>query len=250
MRNRQARIAGSLMIAGAVLANVAFTLLGSRFSYPDVLREPAADILRSFHADARPVGALFALLALASATLIPVALLSRGLIATDRARVRRVMVVAGTAAGIVQVIGLMRWPFLVPHLAHVVADPATSAAARADAVDTFQILHTVLGGVVGETFGYALTAIWTIAMVRGLAVRPGRWFAPLGYASAALIATGLLEPLGLAGAGLANFIGYIAWSAWMIGVGTSLLRHGATDAVASSSPGGRRPAVAAQGAPA
>ena len=42
----------SLLIAAAVLANLAFTALGSIFNYPDVLDEPAADVLASFR-DAR-----------------------------------------------------------------------------------------------------------------------------------------------------------------------------------------------------
>jgi hypothetical protein len=192
---------------------------------------------------------LFAVLALASALLVPIAWFSRRLIATDRGSIRRVMVVAGLAAGVVQVVGLLRWPLLVPHLADIVADPATSDAARADAIDTFQTLHTYLGGVIGEAFGYALTATWTLAMVAGVARRPGRWFAPLGAAAALLIATGLLEPLGVPGAGLTNFVGYIGWSAWIIGFGIFLLRHGADHMVpearaAAPQPAWRRPVAA------
>lgn len=252
MNTRPLRVTGALMIAGAVLATVGFTLLGSRFNYPDVLDEPATDILGAFHADALLIGALFAGLAVGSALLIPIAWFGRHLIADDRSRTRRLMVAAGIGAGVVQVIGLMRWPLLVPNLADTVADPATSPAARADAVDTFQTLHTYLGGLVGEAFGYALTATWTLAMVAGVAGvrRPGRWFAPLGVASAVLIATGLLEPLGVPGAGFANFVGYIAWSIWVVAFGISLLRARKADTVpvrASAAPLAR-PALAAQGA--
>jgi hypothetical protein len=243
---RPVRIAGGLMIAGAVFVNIGFILLGSRFNYPDVLDEPAAGILRDFHADALAIGVLFTGLAAASALLIPIAWLSRQLIAADRSRTRRLMVTAGIAAGAVQVIGLLRWPLLVPHLADVVADPATTAAARANAIDTFQALHTYLGGVVGEAFGYALTAIWTLAMVAGVAGarRPGRWFAPLGIASAALIATGLLEPVGVPGTGFSNFLGYIAWSVWMVAFGISLLRQSASTTVSVRAPVAGRPVVA------
>ena len=228
MPKRPTRLAGSLMIAGAVLANAGFAVLGSRFDYPDVLEKPAADVLRTFHGDAAAIGSMFAVLAVASALMIPIAWRSRHLIAAERGRTRRVMVAAGIAAGVVQVIGLMRWPLLVPHLADVVTDPTATAVAKADAIDTFRTIHTYLGGLVGEAFGYALTAVWTAAMVRGLAHRPGRWFAPVGYAAATLIALGLLEPLGVAGAGLANFLGYIAWSLWMVGVGVFLLRGRST----------------------
>jgi Domain of unknown function (DUF4386) len=225
MNTRPLRLTGALMIAGAILANLGFILLGSKFDYPAVLDKPAAEILQNFHADASVIGALFVVLAAASAVLIPVAWFARPLIADDRPRTRRLMVAAGTAAGIVQVIGLLRWPLLVPHYADIVSNPATTAVARADAIDTFKTLHTVLGGVIGEALGYALTATWTLAMVVGVARRPGRWFAPLGIASAGLIATGLLEPL-VSDLGFTNFLGYIAWSIWMIAFGISLLRRG------------------------
>ena len=39
--NAGLRLAASLLILAAVLANVAFTALGSIFNYPDVLDEPA-----------------------------------------------------------------------------------------------------------------------------------------------------------------------------------------------------------------
>lgn len=233
---RAFQLAGALMIAGAVLANVSFTLLGSSFNYPDILEEPAGDILRQFKADSGSISAMFVVLALASALLIPIAWFSRKLIAPHRHRARQVMLVAGVAAGVVQVVGLLRWPLLVPHFADIVANPASTVAARADAIDSFKTIHTVLGGVIGEAFGYTLTATWTIAMVVGVARRPGRWFAPLGIGSAVLIATGLLEPLGLPGAGFANFIGYVAWSLWMIGYGISLLRHPASEVITRITP--------------
>lgn len=83
-----ARAAGALMIAGAVLVTVGFVVLGSRFNYPDVLEESANDILLRFHADAFVIGALFVGLALASALLVPIAWLSRHLVAETRSRTR------------------------------------------------------------------------------------------------------------------------------------------------------------------
>ena len=38
-------------------------------------------------------------------------------------------------------------------------------------------VHTVLGTVVGETFGYLLTATWTVLIISALGRRlAGRWF--------------------------------------------------------------------------
>ncbi len=86
--------------------------------------------------------------------------------------------------------------------------PAHTAAAH----HTFELLHTWLGTVLGETIGYALTATFTVLVVIAITrtVAP-RWIAFLGYAPAALIATGVVIPLGVGGASITNFVGYVAW---------------------------------------
>ena len=233
-QNRSVQVAGGLMIGAAVLANVGFTMLGSRFNYPDVLTEPARDVLTTFHGDASAIGALFTTLAVASALLIPIAWLTRHLIAPGRTR--QVMVTSGLAAGVVQVIGLMRWPLLVPRFADIATDPTSSAAEQTDAINLFETFHDLLGGLVGETFGYALTAVWTVAMVIGLRHRFRRWFAVIGMGSAALVATGLVEKAGVEAAGLTNFVGYIAWSLWIIAVGVALIRRPGHAAAATPAP--------------
>ncbi|MFI7601199.1 hypothetical protein [Actinoplanes sp. NPDC049681] len=43
----------------------------------------------------------------------------------------------GVAAAVVQVVGLLRWPLVVPFLAGVVTGPATSPAGRPGAVESF-----------------------------------------------------------------------------------------------------------------
>jgi MFS family permease len=215
---------GALLIAGAVVANAAFAGLGAVFDYPDVLRRPAEEILTRFHADALIVGGLFLLLACGAALLAPIAVrLSR---IAGRGRLATAAMVTGIAAAAVQVIGLLRWPLAVPFLAGVVTDPAASAADRADATDTFRTLHTVLGQAVGEAGGYALTAAWTVLVIAALPRprRGGRIIAALGLASAAMILAGLLSPLGVPGADLANFLGYLAWSVWLVALGIAIIR--------------------------
>ena len=51
------KLTAALLILAAVLANVAFTALGSIFNYPDVLDEPAGDVLASFRAHEGAVSA-------------------------------------------------------------------------------------------------------------------------------------------------------------------------------------------------
>ena len=46
----------------------------------------------------------------------------------------------------------------------------------------------------------------------------------LGLRSAALIATGIVIPLGVEAASLTNFVGYIAWCLWLIALAVVLWR--------------------------
>jgi hypothetical protein len=232
------RTAGVLAVTAPILLNIAFVLLGSSFDYPAVLDEPALKTLRVFHKDATTISLEFALLALSAALIAPLAIsLGRGL---GRSRVVRASVYVGIGAAIVQVIGLLRWPLLVPGLADTATDAAKSAADRSDAIDTFNTLNDVLGSAIGETLGYALTAAWTVLIINALRDRQfiGRVMTILGIGAAVLIAIGVLIPLDAPGADIANFVGYVLWSIWLIALGVILLRASrtslATDASTSS----------------
>jgi hypothetical protein len=207
------RRTAAAMVAAAVLVNLAFTGLGSAFDYPQVLKHPPADALAAFRAAQGVVSAWFVLLALGAALLAPVAI-GVGRLSTHRAM--RLAVPVGIAAAAVQVIGLLRWPLLVPGWA------------AANDVDAFTTANRVLGTLVGETFGYLLTAAWTgLVLVALGAAYAGRLFVVLGGAAAALILSGVFSPLELPVVDVANFVGYVLWSAWLLVFAAVLVRRGA-----------------------
>jgi hypothetical protein len=225
------KLTAALMIAAAVLATAAFTVLGTIFNYPDVLKEPVEDILAAFRASQTAVVGWFAVLAVSAALFVPIAI---GVGRLSAHRAMRVAVPVGIAAGIVQVIGLARWPLLVPGFAADAAspDPRVAAAAR----DSFVLAHRIMGNLIGETLGYLLTAAWTllvlVALGRSIA---GRWFAALGAVSAVLVLAGVLSSLDLPVIDLANFIGYLLWSVWLVVFGILLLRRPGTPPAAATS---------------
>ena len=215
------KLTASLLILAAVLANVGFTALGSIFNYPDVLDEPAGEVLAVFHDNQGAVSGWFSVLALSAALFAPIAI---GVGRLSRERAMRIAVPVGIAAAVVQVIGLLRWPLLVPGYASdaVSGDAAAAAAAR----DSFTTASDILGTAIGETVGYLLTATWTVLVIVALGRRyAGRWFQVLGVVSAALVLVGVLSPLGLPVIDTANFFGYVLWSAWLIAFGVTILVH-------------------------
>ena len=216
-------IAAGALAGGAVLANLAFTALGSAFEYPDVLLAPTADILRRFTDHQSQVMLWFAALAVSAALLAPGAV-ALGRLGTGRAA--RWSVWAGVGAAIVQVVGLSRWILLVPSLAAGAADPTASDAARQQAIAHFELAHNLLGKGIGETLGYTLTALWTVLVLVGFPeLRGGRISTALGATSAFLIALGVFTPLGAPGTDLANFVGYILWSVWVLVLAVRLVRQ-------------------------
>ena len=184
------RRTAALLAAAAVLTNIAFTALGTIFNYPDVLKEPVDEVLAAFRVSQGAVAFWFSIMALSAALFAPIAV---GVGRLSSKRTMRIAVWVGVAAAVVQVIGLLRWPLLVPGFAADAAssDPATAAAAR----DSFAAAHLVLGTIIGETLGYILTAAWTLLVLAALdQTLAGRWFTVLGVVSAVLILAGVLSP--------------------------------------------------------
>ena len=213
------KVTAALLITAAVLTNAAFTVLGMIFNYPDVLKEPVEEILAEFRASQNAVMFWFAVLAISAALFAPIAI-GVGQLSTRRAM--RVAVPVGIAAAVVQVVGLLRWPLLVPGFAADASspDPATAAAAR----DSFVLAHRILGNLVGETLGYLLTAAWTLLVLVALGRSfAGLWFIALGAVSAMLVLAGVLSPLDLPVIDLANFVGYVLWSIWLVAFAILLL---------------------------
>lgn len=225
------KLTATLLVAAAVLTNVAFTALGSVFNYPDVLKEPAQDVLASFRASQAAVSAWFGVLALSAALFAPIAV---GVGRLSSRPAMRLAVPVGIGAALVQMIGLLRWPLLVPGYASDAAgaDPAVAAAAR----DSFVTAHRILGTIVGETCGYLLTAAWTLLVLVAVGrVLAGRWFTALGAVAAVLILAGVLSPLDLAAIDTANFAGYVLWSVWLVAFAVLLVRRPGRDRSAEAS---------------
>jgi hypothetical protein len=226
------KLTATLLVTAAVLTNVAFTALGTVFGYPDVLKEPVDEVLADFRNAQTAVTGWFTLMAVAAALFAPIAV-GVGRLSTHRAM--RLAVPVGIAAAVVQVVGLMRWPLLVPGYAADAAsrDPAVVAAAH----ESFTTAHRILGTLIGETLGYLLTAAWTLLVLVALGrTLAGRWFTALGTVSAVLVVAGVLSPLNLPLIDAANFFGYVLWSVWLVAFALLLLRPRPLSEFATTTP--------------
>jgi hypothetical protein len=221
--------AGVFLIVAPIWFNTAFALLGNRFEYPDILRKPPAEILERFRAGGSSLILLWWAFMLSGLLLIPaVVLLGQAL---GFRGIVPLAVIIGVLAGLVQMLGLLRWVYLVPSLARTFADPALDSGQREATVAVFRAMHQYLGVGVGEHLGYLFTGIWScltgVAIV-GRDVVP-TWMGWVGIVVGAGLIVGSAEFLGpneehgwtLAGAAIP--ILYIAWSIWLLAMGIALI---------------------------
>lgn len=131
----------------------------------------------------------------------------------------------GVLAGLVQFLGLIRWPFLVTSLADIYTDPESTQATRDSVAVVFQAFHRYAGVAIGEHLGYIFTNTWTIllciAIIATDLVNP--LFGWLGIVPAIGVLIGVFEETGFKPAGAINAISYILWSVWLIALGIALL---------------------------
>jgi hypothetical protein len=222
-------VAGAFLIVAPVWFNATFALLGKRFDYPDILRRPATEILDRFRAGGSSLILLWWMFMLSGLLLIPaVVLLGQVLGFTG---IVPLAVTVGVLAGLVQMLGLLRWVYLVPSLARTTADPGLESGQREAAIAVFRAMHQYVGVGVGEHLGYLFTGIWSVltgVAIIGRALIPA-WMGWVGIVVGLGLIIGSAEFLGRdeedgwALAGAAIPILYIAWSLWLLAMGIALI---------------------------
>jgi hypothetical protein len=224
--------AAVLLIAVPIAFNLAFFELGRAFDYPDILRREPDEILRRFAAGGSGLVLRWEALLVSALAMLPLVAMLAVVLAAPPA-LTALSIVVGTAAALVQALGLVRWPFAVPELArrYVIAEGPDAAAERRSIELVFATLHRLLGVGIGEHLGYLLTGLWTLlvaASILSTAVLPG-WLGIVGLPIGVALLIGTLEFVGpneedgwpLAGTIVP--IAYIAWSLWLVALGVGLL---------------------------
>jgi cytochrome bd-type quinol oxidase subunit 2 len=137
-------LTGVILILTPVAFNVFFTLSTVTFEYPDILREPTDRILRQFDAGGGGLVAIWYGFMLTAVLFVPVAVLVHRVLARQDTPYMTVATVFEVVAGVVQFLGLSRWPFLVPYLADTYLDPASSEATREAVAVAFHRLSNIM----------------------------------------------------------------------------------------------------------
>jgi hypothetical protein len=226
-------ICAVLLIVVPIAFNVAFFELGRAFDYPNILRKEPDEILRRFAAGGSGLILRWQALLISALAMLPLSALLAVVLGAPLA-LTVLAIVTGTAAALVQAVGLVRWPFAVPELArrYVAAEEGPAGDATRHSVEVvFAVLHRLFGVGIGEHLGYLFTGFWTLLVawsILATAVLPA-WLGIVGVPIGVALLVGTLEFVGpnerdgWSLAGTIVPIAYIAWSLWLIALGALLL---------------------------
>lgn len=225
-------ITGIAAIAVAIGFNVPFSILGATFHYPDVLRRPAGEVLDLFAQGGAPLiltWHAFALCALALAPLAFALALTRKRVA-ENPGLAIGAAIAGALSALAQAIGLWRWVFVVPSLAHVHSVASSSADAKRSAERTFDLINQYGGVAIGEHLGQMLLALFVVCLSALQWHERKHISATLGFLTTAAIVAGASEGVALAlgqsgeAFALVTIGGFVGLTLWLIATGVGAMR--------------------------
>ena len=150
-------VTGVLLLVHVALLVVGFEVLAAVFQFPDILREPAEVRFQLFADHRGIIIPTYYLLALTGITQIALSVLLGQVLDDNRTSLVSLMVVFGVVTGLLQVMGFIRWPVLIPWLVEAwqAGTPLEQVAFLEGAFNRY------VGMASGEHVGFLCQAIWT-----------------------------------------------------------------------------------------
>lgn len=220
---------GWLLITGAIAVFIPYTILTISFEYPDILRQETGLILTKFHSGGSSLIFTWWAFAILGLPLL-IAYVKIGQLLEHKISFTRWVTTLGIISGIVQIVGLLRWVFVVPVIANnyvTTSDPVIKQVA----IGSFQNIHQFGGVLLGEHLGQLFTIIWTVmisvAFIK-LKYFPA-WVSWLGIMSSIIYFCAQADLFATVIPGfpvwsMAGFIGSTLWLIWLIIVGIMFTR--------------------------
>ncbi|RAJ08940.1 DUF4386 domain-containing protein [Arenibacter echinorum] len=173
---------GILLIVGVIGIFVPYTILTMIFEYPTILRQDTGTILIKFYNGGNPLIWTWWAFAILGLPILEACILIGQKIESKFYFVR-LATILGVIGLMVQVLGLLRWTFVVPVLAKdfVLGNEMTKEAVTV----AFKVVHQYGGIILGEHIGQLFTIAWTVMITSAfekLKLFP-KWIIWLGYAA-------------------------------------------------------------------
>ncbi len=216
---KQTQLAALLMLF-PIVVQIPFTILTVKFGYPDILRENAGVVMTRFVEGGSLLIWTWYAYAMSIVFFLGAVFQMKQIKGLQNGQA---IFTLGLVSGLVQMIALLRWTFLVPFLSRAYVGSSDLAIKKSLEV-VFDIQNSFLGIGLGEHLGQITMAAWTVLLV-GAIIKEHKVTRYLGYVSAFTLFAGLSEHLVTAlGYSFGNLdkvtmVGFILWSLWMITVG-------------------------------
>ncbi len=224
------KIIGILLIAGAIALLIPYTGLTIIFEYPGILRQDTGTILTKFYQGGNSLIWTWFAFAATGLPLLP-AYIMIGQKFEHKASLVRIATTVGVIGLIVQMIGLLRWTFVVPVLADAFVN-ATDEATKAAAIVAFKTIHQFGGVILGEHLGQLFTIAWTVMICFSFATLKAmpKWVNGLGITSTAIYLLAQAELFATVIKGFpvwdtAGFIGSTLWLVWLAIMGVMFIKN-------------------------
>ncbi len=225
-------LTGIFFVIGAVLVNIPYTLLIMNFDYPDILRQPVDLILTQFQAGGSALIYTWLAFAWIGLPMLFGAIMLKRILEKENSPFLETATTIGVIGFIVQVIGLLRWVFVVPVIARFYTDPTTTITTKESLSVVFMGINQYGGVVLGEHLGQFLIILW-MCMISAIIYKSplfGKWVSWLGWIASAiyllaqteLLATAIPKFPVISWAGLS---GSLLWLFWMIVIGIYLIKN-------------------------
>jgi hypothetical protein len=233
MSTKQFRqLAGLFFVLGAVLINIPYTLLIVNFDYPDILRAPVDQILTQFQAGGNPLIYTWLAFAWVGLPILFSMIMLNQILEKEKPSFLETATTIGVIGGIVQIIGLLRWVFVIPIIARLYADPGTATATKESLSALFMVVHQYGGVILGEHIGQFFSIIW-MSMISAIIYKSplfAKWIAWLGWIASAMFILAQTELFATVIPGFpviswAGLYGSLLWLFWIIVVGVYLIKN-------------------------
>ena len=230
--NKLRKLTGFFFIIGAILVNIPYTLLIMNFDYPDILRQPTEEILTRFQAGGTSLIYTWLAFAWVGLPMLFGAILLKRVLEKENSPFLETATTIGVIGFIVQVVGLLRWVFVVPVLARLFTDPGTDSVTKAAIPAVFIAVHQYGGVILGEHLGQFLIIIW-MSIISGIIYKSkifSKWVAWLGWFASAVYILAQTELFATAIPTFpvmdwAGLYGSLLWILWMIVLGVYLVKY-------------------------
>lgn len=226
------KLAGIFFIVGAILVNIPYTLLIMNFDYPDILRLPTAEILTRFQAGGDALIYTWLAFAWVGLPMLVGAIMLKSILAEEHSPFLETATTFGVIGFIVQVIGLLRWVFVVPILARLLTAPEADSATQASIAAVFTAVHQYGGVILGEHLGQFFIILW-MSIISGIIYKSkmfSKWVSWLGWFASAIYILAQTELFATAIPSFpvvewAGLVGSLLWLVWMIVMGVYLVKY-------------------------